>query len=144
MALADRIQQRLDVLTMNQAELARRSGVKPASVNNWLSGKTQTLKGENLLRAAMALQCNPRWLSSGIGASTPDNGSTAVIANESRPNWGQPRDDDAIEEALAILRRLEPEARLDALQWLRGFAAGRKKGSAQKRGSDPLPGAAAA
>ena len=144
MALADRIQQRLDVLTMNQAELARRAGVKPASVNNWLSGKTKTLKGENLLRAATALQCNPRWLSSGVGAPTPDSGSTTAIVSEARPNWGQPRDDDVIEEAITLFRRLEPEARLDALQWLRGFAAGRKKGAAQKRGGDSLPGAASA
>lgn len=50
-----------------QAQLARAAGVKPPSVSDWLSGKTKTLEGSNLLSAARHLRVNPEWLASGRG-----------------------------------------------------------------------------
>lgn len=65
---------------MSQAELSRRCGVKPASVNGWLNGKAKFLKGENLLRAAAALGVNPEWLASGRSPMYADAGGS--LTNE--------------------------------------------------------------
>ncbi|EIK96083.1 putative phage repressor [Pseudomonas sp. M47T1] len=55
-----------------QAALARACGIKPPSVNDWLSGKTKTIEGENLLNAAEALKVIPMWLATGKGPMRKD------------------------------------------------------------------------
>ncbi|EMJ4069568.1 TPA: helix-turn-helix transcriptional regulator [Pseudomonas aeruginosa] len=52
---------------VTQAALARACRVKPPSVNDWLSGKTKTIEGENLLNAAAFLRVSPLWLATGKG-----------------------------------------------------------------------------
>jgi transcriptional regulator with XRE-family HTH domain len=78
------------------ADLARAVGVKPPSVSDWLSGKSQSLKGENLKRAASKLSVNAAWLSLGEGpmrgsepARTQVGTSRAVATIESQlsPVW---------------------------------------------------------
>ena len=49
------------------ADLARAVGVRPPSVSDWLSGKSQSLKGENLKKAAKKLGVNAAWLGMGEG-----------------------------------------------------------------------------
>ncbi|MFD3300274.1 LexA family transcriptional regulator [Aquipseudomonas alcaligenes] len=53
---------------ISQAALARACGIKPPSVNDWVSGKTKSIEGENLLRAAAFLKVSPLWLATGRGA----------------------------------------------------------------------------
>ena len=53
--MSDRIIQALKDVQKNQSELARHVGVQSQSVNDWISGKTKTIKGQNLLRAAYTL-----------------------------------------------------------------------------------------
>ncbi len=65
--LADRIKQRLSALSKSQADLAKYCKVRPPSVSKWLSGSTKVLQGQNLLRAAEFLECDPDWLASGKG-----------------------------------------------------------------------------
>jgi hypothetical protein len=62
-----------------QASLARHCHVAPASVADWASGKTKTLKGETLLLAADFFRCNPKWLESGRGHKF-ETGSDTVVA----------------------------------------------------------------
>lgn len=52
---------------ISQAAIARACGIKPPSVNDWLSGKTQTIEGSNLLAAAKLLNVSPEWLANGKG-----------------------------------------------------------------------------
>ncbi|MCX2694291.1 LexA family transcriptional regulator [Pseudomonas sp. DCB_CB] len=52
---------------ISQAALARACGIKPPSVNDWLSGKTKTIEGQNLLLAAEFLGVLPKWLATGRG-----------------------------------------------------------------------------
>ncbi|MGG4657914.1 repressor [Pseudomonas putida] len=52
---------------ISQAALARACGIKPPSVNDWLSGKTKTIEGQNLLLAAEFLGVAPKWLATGRG-----------------------------------------------------------------------------
>lgn len=82
--LADRIKQRLSYLNKSQADLAKYCKVKPPSVSKWLNGGTKTLQGQNLLRAAQFLECDPDWLASGKGfwANTAGN----IGAHETAPS----------------------------------------------------------
>jgi len=52
---------------VTQAALARACRVKAPSVNDWLSGKTKSIEGENLLNAATFLKVSPLWLATGKG-----------------------------------------------------------------------------
>lgn len=68
--LAERLRYAMEVLPPKKikgVELARAVGVKPPSVSDWLSGKSKTMEGENLLRASKFLNVNPSWLASGTG-----------------------------------------------------------------------------
>lgn len=77
---------------ISQAALARACHIKPPSVNDWLSGKTKTIEGENLLLAADFLKVMPMWLATGKGAmrknpgeeNQPDSKESKVIAIDSR------------------------------------------------------------
>lgn len=53
---------------ISQAALARACKVSQPSVNDWLSGKTKTIKGPTLLRVARFLRVSPDWLATGKGA----------------------------------------------------------------------------
>ena len=66
-SLSERIRRAMERKGMRPAELARRVGISRASVSDWMSGKTKSLDGENLLRAAEALSVSPRWLQTGFG-----------------------------------------------------------------------------
>lgn len=52
---------------VSQAALARACGVKPPSVSDWMSGRTQNLEGLNLIRAAEKLGVGAEWLATGVG-----------------------------------------------------------------------------
>ncbi|WP_151799105.1 S24 family peptidase [Acinetobacter calcoaceticus] len=68
--LAERLRYAMEVLPTKKikgVDLARAVGVKPPSVSDWLSGKSKTMEGENLLRASKFLKVNPTWLASGTG-----------------------------------------------------------------------------
>ncbi|MFJ4349433.1 S24 family peptidase [Pseudomonas sp. NPDC089428] len=66
---------------ISQAALARACGIRPPSVNDWLSGKTKTIEGQNLLRAAEFLKVTPMWLATGKGAMRKAGPAAAPVAN---------------------------------------------------------------
>ena len=65
--LAQRIQLAMSRKNLSQADLARVTGAARSSVTNWLNGRTQNLKGKNLVKAAVALGVTTDWLAYGIG-----------------------------------------------------------------------------
>lgn len=65
--LADRLRLAMTEAGLNQVQLAQAVGVKPPSVNGWLSSKAKYLRGENLLKAARALGVSQEWLATGRG-----------------------------------------------------------------------------
>ncbi|AVH36992.1 phage repressor protein [Pseudomonas monteilii] len=69
---------------VSQAALARACGITPPSVNDWISGKTKTIEGQNLLLAAEFLGVAPKWLATGRGpirkASSLPEGSNVEAA----------------------------------------------------------------
>lgn len=49
------------------AAIARACGISPPSVSDWLSGKSKTMEGKNLLATARLLRVRPDWLANGLG-----------------------------------------------------------------------------
>lgn len=73
--LAERLKYAMEVLPPKKikgVELARAVGVKPPSVSDWLSGKSKTMEGPNLIRAAQFLKVNSKWLATGAGKPTDE------------------------------------------------------------------------
>ncbi|MFK3922123.1 S24 family peptidase [Pseudomonas fulva] len=66
---------------ISQAALARACGIKPPSVNDWISGKTKTIEGQNLLRAAEFLKVTPLWLATGRGAMRKTESAASPVSN---------------------------------------------------------------
>lgn len=74
--LAERLKYAMEILPPKKikgVDLARAVGVKPPSVSDWLSGKSKTMEGENLLKAAKFLGVNANWLASGNGTAINKN-----------------------------------------------------------------------
>lgn len=83
MNLADRLTLAMARIGMSQADLARACEVKPPSVHGWLNGKSKYLRGENLLRAAKALNVDQQWLATGEGnMQIPTTASNVEIASQ--------------------------------------------------------------
>lgn len=64
------------------AALAHRIGVKPSALYQLESGKSKSMKGENLIKLADALDVHPRWLLLGKGRreSQPVSITAPIIA----------------------------------------------------------------
>lgn len=138
--LAERLRERMTApeVMVTAAELARRAGVKPPSVFLWLDGTTKNIKYATLLRVAAALKTTPEWLATGIGRKLPTDDMPAPAANEPGAHYGR---DATIAEAVKLLEAMSSSARVEALSFLRVFAA--KKGAHQAHGADTtLPAAA--
>lgn len=64
------------------AGLARACGIAAASVSNWMTGETQSIKVDNARKAAEYLGVNRDWLAEGIGARLPDASTQEPNVNE--------------------------------------------------------------
>lgn len=128
--LAERVKERMQTLGMKNAELARLCGVQPPTSFNWASGKTKSIKGEPLLKAAAALEVTPKWLATGRGpkfeSDEPETmfsviDTTPLIAQELPADYKLAEPDPA-EVAAEIVRRLPPAVASEALAYLRWLA----------------------
>ena len=79
LTLAERVSLALTENTQTQLALAKAAGVKAPSVNDWLSGKTKSLKGKSLIGAAKFLRVNELWLSEGVGPMRPGQHRATVL-----------------------------------------------------------------
>jgi SOS-response transcriptional repressor LexA len=82
MSMSERLIAAMEASGVSQASLARACGVKPPSVNGWLSGKAKFLRGENLLSAAAALGVNQQWLATGEGQMKPSHTAGNIELSE--------------------------------------------------------------
>lgn len=64
-----RIERRMAELGVSQTELAAACGIKPPSVNGWVSGKSKMIDGQNLVLAARKLNTSPEWIMTGRGVA---------------------------------------------------------------------------
>lgn len=121
MTLSDRLRQSMTAAGISQAELARACRVKPPSVHGWLSGKAKYLRGENLLRAAKALDVSDDWLATGCGPRERSS-KTNVLQEETAPYEAYPID-AASHEVMELWRGLDPGNRRTARAILRALHA---------------------
>lgn len=64
---AERVRSAMEEAGHTQSSLARAVGVTRASISFWLNGQTKEITGDNLLKAASALNVSPVWLAIGKG-----------------------------------------------------------------------------
>lgn len=138
--LADRVKERMQALSLNNARLAAACGVKPPTAFNWHSGRTKSIQGEPLLRAAKALGVTPEWLATGKGQKFIAD-PQPVRAGESAPVTylpQGPRQDALTTELLNLFNQLDDPSKRECLTLVRGFIAGR--GPSQVGGAPAVAG----
>lgn len=134
-ALGERVQARAKALNLKQADFVRATGVSRPTANAWWHGHIKQLKGDNLMKLAGLLKCNPQWLASGTGAIDPGEStaptSSAVERVVSYSSGSTAKvvglDDPVISEIVSLLKGLDQADKKEALSWLRGFAMGRQR-----------------
>lgn len=73
---------------VNQASLAKAVGVREASVSNWFSGATTSLKAESATKAAAYLRVNPDYLAGTSAIMLPTREvQTSARAEPTFPAW---------------------------------------------------------
>ncbi|APW38988.1 hypothetical protein RD110_18720 [Rhodoferax koreense] len=121
--LQDRINERMGVMKLTNAQLAKAAGVKPPTSFNWANGRTKNIKGEPLLRAAKALGVTPEWLASGKGTKFPASEGANNSVREAEREYRPQREFDAWTlEAIGIFERMREADRRGALAVLRSYA----------------------
>lgn len=81
-----------------QRALAAACGVKPPSVNGWVTGESKAIGGVNLMRAAAFLGVSPKWLAEGVGpmrdeASPPTHISPSTPSKPTSAKRGRQAND---------------------------------------------------
>lgn len=101
------------------AAIARKCGIQPPSVAGWLSGRTKTIEGQNLVRTAELLRVNAKWLAEGVGPKEFSDPPPGVM--ESRTDYLPRGRDPNIIAAVDLLLAMEPEDRRGAVAMLRTY-----------------------
>lgn len=89
---------------VTQAELARACNVKPPSVADWMSGRTKSIEGENLVNAAAKLGVSAKWLATGRGQMRVEFSGSAKAPRELAGALGIP--DSASQPARLDIEKL--------------------------------------
>ncbi len=80
MSLSERLELAIKRAKVTKSDLARACNVQPASVSDWLSGKSKSMRAEYAIKASDFLNVNLLWLSTGEGSIDSDeNGSLTNI-----------------------------------------------------------------
>lgn len=110
--LAERLRYAMEILPPKKikgVDLARAVGVKPPSVSDWLSGKSKTMEGENLLRVAKYLNVNPVWLATG----KDDVNSNNILLKCQSENLKSSSRSQSLEKLINTLDELEQKNSLN-------------------------------
>ncbi len=122
--LAQRLALAIRMRGVTQADLVRAVGVKSASVSNWFTGETKTLRAETLLGVSNFLRVPPAWLA-GSDAREPDWNETgnAIPDTQIQAPSSVPASIAQLLEGLALALSLaDPGSRATAADLLRVFA----------------------
>lgn len=87
MDLASRLKSAMARLAITQLDLSRAVGVSAPSVHGWLSGRSQSIRGETLLKVARTLGVTPEWLASGEGSIDDGPDPVPLSASETPPGY---------------------------------------------------------
>jgi HTH-type transcriptional regulator, cell division transcriptional repressor len=69
--LWDRIEIAMSAAAVNMAETARRAEIRPNTLTNWKSGKTERPRRNDIEKVARVLGVSPDWLMTGEGPMPP-------------------------------------------------------------------------
>jgi len=103
------LQQRIKELSAGmprgwQADLARKCGIKPSSVAGWVSGKTASIDGNNLVNASEFFGVNPDWLQKGKGKKHPE--SQEVVGEVGRYEVPEQKSEETFSPLATMLARM--------------------------------------
>ena len=105
--------------------LAEACSVAAASVSDWRSGKTQTIEGSNLLKAAEFLGVRAKWLAEGLGPMR-DTVFASHAARQSVSEYNITKKHDKMTtELVTLFNQLDKPSKHEYLGQLRGFVMGR-------------------
>ena len=62
----DRIRKRMEAIGLRQKDLVAKTGASRGTVSLWINGPSEP-QGENLLKLARVLSCQPEWILNGTG-----------------------------------------------------------------------------
>lgn len=106
----------------SQADLARACGVSPAAVTQWMHGDVQTIRWENLAKAADALGVQVQWLATGGGPMFAETATTPQKLDELSDDCSSPNSLTLASEEREILlafRRLPSHLQLCVLPFIK-------------------------
>lgn len=97
---------------VSQVALAKACGIAPPSVANWLSGKSKSMEGSNLLAASRKLNVNPDWLADNRG---PMRTAAHTVEEPIAPYHD---DQSPHVRAAMLLRQLDPKETAEAISFM--------------------------
>jgi transcriptional regulator with XRE-family HTH domain len=107
--------------------LAQACGISAPSVSDWLTGKSKSMVGPNLIAAAELLKVRPKWLAEGIGPMRDDRWTPTMPACE--PSVEQlpiPKIDNLTRRLLTLFSQLDRDGKRELLERVEFFVAGRR------------------
>lgn len=138
--LAERVTERMVATGLSNARLAAACGVRPPTAFNWHAGRTKSIKGEPLLKAAKALGVTPEWLATGRGHKFPSEAAVAMVSESPAVSYlpQTSKKDVFTKELLDLFNQLDETSKRECLTLVRGFIAGR--GPSQVGGAPAVAG----
>ncbi len=107
--------------------LAKACGISAPSVSDWLTGKSKSMVGPNLIAAAELLRVRAKWLAEGIGPMRDDKWSpTALACEPSVEELPKPQPDSLTQRLLILFSQLDREGKRELLERVEFFVAGRR------------------
>lgn len=104
LTLNERLKHAMTEANVSSADLARACGVSTASVSDWLSGESKSIKAANLLKAAKFLNVSPDWLATGQGPM--------------RLNQHQVNEPAAVYAASNVVAITTPQSKVPLIDWV--------------------------
>ncbi len=125
--LAERLRKAMDGPPKRTGSaLAKACNIKPPSVSDWLTGKSRSMDGSNLIDAAEFLGVDAKWLIKGVGLMRNNNPPDPAIrtgdTDLAQPYSAAPAN-PWLAEATQILSQLQPDDLRAAVLNLRTFVA---------------------
>lgn len=77
-SMSDRVRERLDALSIGPITAAKKAGLERGFLNDLLTGRKKSVRGESLQRLADALECDPAYLTG--HQPTPSGGTVSLSA----------------------------------------------------------------
>ena len=104
----ERIAKAIAASGKQKQQIATECGVSNASVSQWISGESKSMKPENLYALAEATGFNPKWLAIGEGPERPIESNAEMIGMMSSWDGSTPLGDDEV--AIPLYKEVEMAA----------------------------------